>query len=277
MLLLNDRPVNYFRFPNGELQVKVDALQSERSTLTWKPQNSDDFILLLLTVNALKHRGCNDIVLDILYLPYARQDRIFNAGEPHSLEVITKIIDSRKLSLIKLWDSHNSDTYLMFPHTAVFETEIHNILGYYNFLDNFDLSNLILCAPSIEMRSKVDSIVNEFELGTAIHFEKFIEAPYNLLPNKYNRKFEGYDILVVNDICDDAGIFIQLAEELRKETEQDLYLYVTHGIFSSGYQELLQHYKHIYCHHVLNDCFRSGDKLTILREFNHVSPYSVCF
>ncbi len=277
MLLLNNNPIKFFKFPGGEIQVDIERLETERATLTWKPNHTDDIMLLLLTVNALQHRGARDIILDVLYLPYARQDRVCSPGQAFSLEVIVQLLDNLELADIRFWDLHNSNLILeMFDKTHAMEIEIHDTFTHYNFLDNFDLSNLILCAPDEGAWDKIDNIVKEFELRSAIHFEKE-RCPDNgtilaIQENKYNRHYEGYNILVVDDICDGGRTFIEVAKELKKKTDENLYLYVTHGIFSSGLGELLQYYKHIFCHHVLHDhLYKSEENLTILQEFKHVS------
>lgn len=276
MLLLNNQPIDFFRFSGGELQVNVDHCDTERATLTWKPKTCDDIILLALTVNALQEKGLRDIIIDCLYLPYARQDRVCAPGEAHSLKFMVNLLDSLNVSDIRFWDIHNSTTLEMFKNTCVHETEIHDVFSCYKFLDDFDLDNLILCAPDAGARQKIDNIVKEFDLGSAIHFEKD-RCPetgqiHGITPNKYNRNFDGYNILVVDDICDGGRTFIEVAKKLREHTAENLYLYVTHGIFSKGLGELLEYYKHIFCHHVLhNSLYQSDENLTILREFPHVS------
>lgn len=277
MLLLNNQPIKHFTFSGGEIQVNVGDLDTERAVLTWKPKSVYDIMQLLLTVNALKHAGCRDIIVDCLYLPYARQDRVCAPGEAFSLEVMVKLLDDMDCCDIRFWDLHNSDfTLNMFSNTCVHETEIHDIFSHYKFLDGFDLSNLILCAPDAGARMKVDNIVKEFDLGSGIHFEKD-RCPetgkiLGIEQCQYNRNFDGYNILVVDDICDGGRTFIEVAKLLNEHTSENLYLYVTHGIFSNGIAELLIHYKHIFCHHVLGDSqYQSNDRLTILREFPHVS------
>lgn len=282
MLLLNNKPVKYFTFPGGEIQVNVGDLETERAILTWKPSKSDDVLLLLLTVNALQHQGCRDIILDVIYFPYARQDRVCYPGEAYSLEVIVKLLDDMNIAAIRFWDLHNSDLTLnMFKNTCVHETEIHDIFSFYKFLEGFDLYNLILCAPDHGARTKIDKIVKEFELSNAIHFEKDRCAEtgriHGIIANKYNRNFDGYNILVIDDICDGGTTFIEIAKELKKNTSENLYLYVTHGIFSKGLDELLKYYKYIFCHHVLDDnLYKSNKNLTILREFPHASEPALC-
>jgi len=52
--------------------------------------------------------------------------------------------------------------------------------------------------------------------------------------------------LIVDDICDGGGTFLGLAEELKECNSGDLYLAVSHGIFSKGSQTLLDNFKSIY-------------------------------
>jgi ribose-phosphate pyrophosphokinase len=46
------------------------------------------------------------------------------------------------------------------------------------------------------------------------------------------------DFLIVDDICDGGRTFIELAKVLRPLTSGQVKLYVTHGIFSAGFEAL---------------------------------------
>jgi len=53
--------------------------------------------------------------------------------------------------------------------------------------------------------------------------------------------------LIVDDICDGGGTFIGLAEEIHKlNPHMELNLYVSHGIFSKGLNELFEHFDGIF-------------------------------
>jgi len=277
MLLLNNYPIDHFIFPGGEIQVKLpERIDSERVVLTWKPINACEIMFLQLVVNALKHAGITDIDLDVLYLPYARQDRVCQPGQALSLEVICEVLNQLDVKFMRFWDVHNPNK--AFEYISDFRmTNISasSIFKRYNLLDNFDLDNIILCAPDKGARYRVDDITNDMDVGFPIHFDKVRCADSGAItgikPNKHNRETDGWEILVVDDICDGGRTFIEVAKELRLTTAENLYLYVTHGIFSKGLDELLEYYTHIYCHHVLHDDkFQSTDRLTILREFPHV-------
>lgn len=277
MLLLNDKPVKYFTFPGGELQVRLEPLTVERATLTWKPRKADDIMLLLLTVNALKNAGISDIDLDILYLPYARQDRVCAEGEAYSLECICRILDNLDVSIIRIWDAHNESTTLeFFDKTSIINFEPVDIFQRYKIFDKIDREDLFLCAPDAGALHSLRKINKTFCFPSFqnIYFSKIRDQKTGVIID-YKLKYDSVSlddthILLIDDICDGGATFTKAAQILKEHGASKLYLYVTHGIFSKGLDMLNEYFEHIYCHHVLHDeLYKSNSKLTILREFTH--------
>lgn len=274
MLQVNGEQVNYFTFSGGELQVKLPTkLPTERVQLTWKPIDASEITLLLLTVSALKHQGIHDIDLDILYLPYARQDRVCSPGEAHSLEVICNVLINLDVSVIRLWDVHNREKTLelLDSHLCI-HIESYQIFERFKILDDFDVANLILCSPDDGAYQRVSDVANQYIWTTPVVLSKTRNLETGEITglkwNPYNRVVEGYNVLVIDDICDGGATFIEAAKLLKQKGAEKLYLYVSHGIFSKGLDSLLKYYDRIYCHHVLHDDkFSSTDRLAILREF----------
>lgn len=277
MLLLNDQPINYFTFSGGEIQVKLpELIASERVILTWKPTKPDHIFLLALTVNALREAGILDIDLDVLYLPYARQDRVCSPGEAFSLKVICQFLDALDVSAIRLYDVHNEPlTFEYLPNNFVWHWEAHDILARYPILNAFDLSDTVLCAPDMGAYERVNKLAKHFDTQTPVYLEKNRNPNDGKITSLYfpphNRSVSSYDVLIVDDICDGGATFLMAADTLKAQGANELFLYVTHGIFSKGLDELCKYFKHIYCHHVLDDDkFRDDNRLTILRSFPHV-------
>jgi len=61
--------------------------------------------------------------------------------------------------------------------------------------------------------------------------------------------------LIVDDICDGGGTFLGLGEELKKKNAGPLFLAISHGIFSKGFDELVKVYEQIFT----TDSFRTID------------------
>lgn len=282
MLLINNQPVDYFKFSGGELQVRLpQMIISERVILTWKPSKTCDIILLGLTVNALQREGIKDIDLDILYLPYARQDRVCSPGEAHSLEFICNFLNALDVTTIRIWDAHNEPvTSELLPDNYVYHVEVHDIFARYKFLNAYDQADMVMCAPDKGAYDRVNKLYQALDLQTPVYLEKERNPHTGHISNLYfpphNRSVNGFNVMVVDDICDGGATFIMAADVLKAQGAEELYLYVTHGIFSKGLDELCKHYEHIFCHHVLDDEKYGKDiRLTILRDFNDISKPAV--
>ena len=72
----------------------------------------------------------------------------------------------------------------------------------------------------------------------------------------YEDDLQGKDCLIVDDICDGGGTFIGLAKELKKHNVGNLYLAVSHGIFSKGFEGLNQYFTKIFT----TDSFKTIDE-----------------
>jgi ribose-phosphate pyrophosphokinase len=57
---------------------------------------------------------------------------------------------------------------------------------------------------------------------------------------------KGDDCVIVDDICDGGRTFIGIAQELKMKNAGDIYLCVSHGIFSHGFDELRKYFKKIF-------------------------------
>lgn len=62
----------------------------------------------------------------------------------------------------------------------------------------------------------------------------------------YADDLQGKDCLIVDDICDGGGTFLGLAKELKAKNAGNLYLAVSHGIFSKGFDELEKYFTKIF-------------------------------
>lgn len=248
----NNKFFDLFQFPGGEIGIKwkVDTLTLGGSGISLRARiNSGvDFLKLITVVNALKHMQCHLETLDIPYFPGARQDRVADFGDPLSVEVYALIINSFGFEEVHIVDPHSDVTAALVKNCIT--VGVNRILekivtsGQYNtilipdagaakktfsYYFPFPSVNQQLNLTFIQCLKKRDTVS-----GKLTGFRIIDELPQNA------------KCLIVDDICDGGGTFIGLAEELKKYTAEKPDLYVTHGIFSKGVDELFKYYGAIY-------------------------------
>jgi ribose-phosphate pyrophosphokinase len=277
MIIANGvRLPKHMLFPGGEVGVNVKAYFEADGSLDIDLhaliRNSDDLMALFLTVNALREQAEHDprqtISLKLLYLPYARQDRVCNLGEANSLKVIGQLLNSLKLNRVSVLDPH-SDVALgvvnncsMLPQWEV----AAEMLGHLVRKEHYEL----VC-PDAGAEKKTNRLAKElgaWGLTPPVHYarKKRNLATGEITATEIDGDFTGKDLVIVDDICDGGRTFVELAKVLKKKGAGKLALYVTHGIFSKGIDELKEHFDHVYAAYSFKE--PSSDFLTLSIDMN---------
>ncbi|WP_460217797.1 ribose-phosphate diphosphokinase [Psychroserpens sp. MEBiC05023] len=244
-----------FTFSGGEPHIKILSTLnvSESVTITIRIRSFNDLGLLLVAVDALRRLGVTSIMLFLPYMPGARQDRVMIPGEALSVKVYANLINELNLESVIVFDPHSEVTPALLNNCKVIDN--HNFIK--QVVDDIK-SKIILISPDGGALKKIYK-VSEFLGGLPV-----VECSKQR--NIKNGKLEGFKVyeedlngrscLIVDDICDGGGTFIGLAEALKTKNAGDLYLAVSHGIFSKGSVILKQHFTKIYT----TDSFRTLDE-----------------
>lgn len=85
---------------------------------------------------------------------------------------------------------------------------------------------------------------------------------------------ESHDFIIVDDICDGGATFINIAKNIKEQYKglEDIspikiYLIVTHGIFSKGFEELSKYFDGIYCTNSYKE--HNIEKVKVFNIFYH--------
>ena len=241
MIKINSKIVEQFTFPGGEVNIRLPVVKPPFNVTAWL-QSSDDVMALCLVSDALKRQYDGTIkTLTIPYFPYARQDRVCSTGEALSKQVMINLISSMvSASKIVTYDIHSGS---MYPAYTV--RSLNDMAESLPFLDD---SRLILVAPDEGATRKVNKLANEYELEVLQGVKVRDPVTGNLSGFKMINPdhITGYDLMIVDDICDGGGTFLGLGAEILKYKPASLSLYVTHGIFSKGLDALCDMFDHVY-------------------------------
>jgi len=250
-------------FSGGELHFALQPQEVlETMVVCAKIRNSQDLMKLVLVTDVLNQfKGKGVLSLYLPYIPYARQDRVANTGEPLSIKAFAKIINALEYQTVNVVDPHSDVA------TAVLDdcTNVLNIEATLKkVIPNYATSTLI--APDAGAYKKLSKLIKQAPVVQCTKDRDTLTGRLSNLQIHTQEDLTGKDLVVVDDICDGGGTFIMLAEELKaKYQPKSLSLYVTHGIFSKGLDVLKEHFDHVYttdsfCQLESND-FLSVEKL----------------
>lgn len=256
--LHDDIKFQTIQYPDGAIQIRLTSLEGWQNAtaiqINWQYRSDADIMKLALLKNALGgvFKGY-PINLNVPYLPYARADRRFTEGDCAGLETLGNLINAMEFSLVHTLDVHSDKAFRHIKRLINWQpTEyIQRAVGYLpdgNWAVMYPDAGAAYRYPSAFFGATlVASKKRDTLTGKLLGFE---------VPDCKDLK----NILIIDDICDAGGTFNGIADKIPEEI--NLYLYVTHGIFSKGIDNLSKRFKKIYTTDSLSQ--KENERLVVL-------------
>ena len=247
------------QFPDG--QQTVDLLEWNKLDtylygvrVTSRLNSFKDLEVIICAVQAIRNLyPTREIALYVPYFVGARSDRKFAQGGVNYLkQVICPIINSLNLHTVLVLD----------PHSDVLEACLNNYEKIDNHLlvkyalagiDNKDgaRDRICLVSPDAGAYKKIFDVAKKFEIENIITATKVRDMKTGRIlrteiPTLDQHKELNY--VIIDDICDGGRTFTELAKAIKgSRPTAKVYLVVTHGIFSAGFDDLNKLFEGIYC------------------------------
>lgn len=239
-----------WNFPSGEVGVNVhhdansarQTLVEIRASLT----TSDEVMKLLMITDALRRLYRHaDLDLVLGYVPYGRQDRVCNQGDSLSVRVFADLINSQNYKQVTIFDPHSDVTSAVINNAEVFsQCTIFGLM--FNSSIPLDERDVII-APDAGACKKTSQIFEKYQFKSMATAEKHRDMETGLITKlTFTGDVRGKHCVIVDDICDGGATFLALGRELRWGGAKSIKLFVTHGVFSKGTEELRSVFDKVY-------------------------------
>jgi ribose-phosphate pyrophosphokinase len=221
------------QFPCGEPHVTLTELPvlGRDVSVTFEFENAGEIVTLALLVDAIKRAGCTPYALTMPYVPFGRQDRVANVGEPLSISVFCEFINNLGFRWVFITDPHSDVTPALLKNVRVISQEEvfnHIFLG---------IKDFYLVSPDAGATKKIHKLAARVNPISVIQCEKVRDTKTGKITETKVHLDDwqlARDCYIVDDLCDGGGTFIAIAKELRKHGCGKIYLLVTHGFFTKG-------------------------------------------
>lgn len=232
----NEINFEHFVFSGGEPHIRINPFDAtQKVVITHRIRSFNDLGLLSIAVDALRRMGVSKIALFIPYFPAARQDRVMTPGESLTVKVIADWVNLLDVSSITILDPHSDVTPALLNQCRVisnhaFVAEVLQLIP----------NDIVLISPDAGASKKVFALAKAFQIPEVIECSKKRDVLTGQLSGFHvpTDDLDDKNCLIVDDICDGGGTFIGLGKELKKKNAGNLFLAVSHGIFSKGFANL---------------------------------------
>lgn len=269
MIKIDGEPVETVKFSDGTVVPKIPAnfnIDVEKTvhipagvpfkglTVTWLYESLDEFFTLAQIVN---YYGGNNIVLNMPFFPFSRQDRRIGTADgrimPDALKTFCMLIDSLGLLGILSED----------PHSVAVEsslrTEIYTRTALYKCKKE---DNIVFVAPDAGAAKRAQANATFYEKPLIQCLKSRDTASEGavtkldlFMPSNLPEDLTGVRFVVIDDICDGGATFLVLAAKINQEmlsrgyerSKYSLELYTTFGIYSKGLEILRKEFDRVVC------------------------------
>jgi ribose-phosphate pyrophosphokinase len=259
----NEVPVNKVEFSDGAITFKLEGLKPDAKYISINVDPATPVNLvreeLLLIADCLTSLAIFEyfdsslkVILNLPYLPYGRCDRVFETGNPNGLlSFLYTLSELTIFDEMHVCDIHNKSAVeqaACLRHLPVVEKDQLQCFKEslpYDFNTDYDY----IIAPDKGAVEKAKTIAAHLEVG--IEFaNKVRDVSTGKLTemNIPDCDFTGKKVLIPDDIADNSGTHVWLAELLKKAGASQVDLYITHAIFPKGMKHLTGIIDNVYCY-----------------------------
>jgi ribose-phosphate pyrophosphokinase len=230
--------VNYQQFSDGEMSPFIG--ESVRGHDVFIVQSTfapaDNFLELLLMIDASKRASAANVNVIIPYFGYARQDRKDKPRVAIGAKLIANLLSAAGADRIMTCDLHADQIQ------GFFDIPVDHLDGNYIFvpyLKSLNLKNLMFASPDVGGIKRARSFAKFFGSDLAV-CDKYRKEANKIESMRLIGDVEGKDVVLVDDLVDTAGTICKAAGMLKEKGANTVRAICTHAVLSGNAYENIE-------------------------------------
>ncbi|MEQ8425304.1 MAG: ribose-phosphate pyrophosphokinase [Cyclobacteriaceae bacterium] len=230
--------VKYQQFSDGEMSPFI--MESVRGHDVFIVQStfapSDNFMELLLMIDAAKRASAENVNVIIPYFGYARQDRKDKPRVSIAAKLIANLLSAAGASRVMTFDLHADQIQ------GFFDIPVDHLDGNYIFvpyLKSLGLTNIMFASPDVGGIKRARSFAKFFDAELAV-CDKYRKEANKVESMRLIGEVEGKDVVLVDDLVDTAGTICKAAGLLKDKGARSVRAACTHPVLSGKAYETIE-------------------------------------
>lgn len=245
--------LNEINFPSGEFHVRMNKINYTSDVYgSFQPVHTPvtmfaygvcsptDVFIVKAAQQSLIESGVSDISLVIPFMPSARQDRVAVPSDVNMLNVYYNILKPG-FKHITVVDPHSLACEALASRSISLASIIERYIDQHTYnLDIANVAELHVVAPDAGAVKRASAVAEVLDAKSVSFADKKRDPDDgSIIGYQINGDYTDKHCLIVDDICDGGRTFIECAKALREKGAKTVDLLVTHGLFTKGYDILL--------------------------------------
>ncbi|MFZ9981472.1 MAG: ribose-phosphate pyrophosphokinase [Cyclobacteriaceae bacterium] len=230
--------VDYRQFSDGEISPQIG--ESVRGHDVFIVQSTfapaDNFMELLLLIDAAKRASAENVNVIIPYFGYARQDRKDKSRVAIAAKMIANLISAAGADRIMTIDLHADQIQ------GFFDIPLDHLYASYIFvpyIKSLGLENLMFASPDVGGIKRARNYAKIFETDLAV-CDKYRKEANKIESMRLIGEVEGKDVILVDDLADTAGTICKAALLLKEKGAKSVRAMCSHPVLSGNAYENIE-------------------------------------
>jgi len=232
------------KFADGEISVliKEKVKNKEIYVLASSFPPADNLLELLILIHTLKVNGAKKIKLIIPYFGYAKADHIDPPGASLAAKLMVKLIEQAGVDKIIAIDLHSKRVEKFFKKPLIHLSAIPILAEYFK---KKRIKNLAIVSPDLGGVKRAEKFAKILKIDKIITIKKYRPSFDRVKIEKILGEVNKKNIIIVDDMIQSGKTIIKAVEALKKGGVKDIYVAVSHLVFSGPSVSLLAKNKNI--------------------------------
>jgi ribose-phosphate pyrophosphokinase len=230
--------VDYQQFSDGEMSPFIG--ESVRGHDVFVIQSTfapaENFMELLLMIDAAKRASASTVNVIIPYFGYARQDRKDKPRVAIAAKLIANLLSAAGATRVMTCDLHADQIQ------GFFDIPVDHLDGNYIFvpyLKSLNLTNIMFASPDVGGIKRARSFAKFFNAELAV-CDKYRKEANKIETMRLIGEVEGKDVILVDDLVDTGGTLCKAASLLKEKGASSVRAICTHPVLSGKAYENIQ-------------------------------------
>ncbi len=220
------------KFADGELYIQIQESIRGCDVYLIQPccnQVNDNFMELLIMIDACRRASARQITAVIPYYCYARADRKTAGRESITAKLVANLITEAGANRVLAMDLHSAQIqgYFDIPFDHVYGSPV--LLDY---LAQKNLSDLVVVSPDVGGVARARAFAKKLNDAPLAIIDKRRQTHNVAEVMNVIGDVKGKNAVLVDDMIDTAGTITEGARLLKREGARNIYVCATHAVFS---------------------------------------------
>lgn len=211
------------RFPDGEQSVRLRGDPGDRVAVVQSTRTDRDLVTMMLLVDAARRQGAS-VTAVAPYLGYARQDQVFEPGQPVSLAAVVRAVTAQGPDLVTV-DPHTDPS----DHGDVTSLSATPVLG--EVVEPWG-PDLVL-APDEGAKDRAAAVA-EIVGADHDHLVKTRVSGDEVSVEPHSLSVDGRDAVIVDDVIATGGTMSETVSILKEQGASSISAAATHGVLAGS-------------------------------------------